>query len=730
MSHKAAAAPVSRKDRLMAAIAPGEESSLSGSAARLHCFICGGWMSPGREQQLQVRDGCDSPYFPFLLQQEPAPGARAVSAEGWVSVCSVCRCFLGEQWEAFERSRTPVDKRMYWLKRPHQCDSRRAPQEWNPSYQPEGSLVQGRGSASQELLDSSLSSLSDQDISDQELELDHLAHPPHPGLGTASTRAHHLPPGLALPFGTPSAQDLANSHQAQHRNAAYPRAMQGADADAVPTPGMSPHAAASSSDETPGQLTPFKFSDGSNICGSTSSEDELIVPGSRANDAGQNGEISVQEVARINRQVREVGSIIAKARSAAAPQDHSCFICGARLLRNTQHRVHVQKQESTSTEPFFPFLWLHNPPPGACPLSPEGSTLICSFCHVSLMQQWQGFEMANVPVLQRLYVVPLNAAVLGTVTKSIGERDPGGGRKPPLPCCYLCGEDCGRETRAVHSRSLTGRAQDNPMYFPFIRLLPCPPNSKAMTECGEVSCCRRCYAVLEDMWAAYTVSECEELISSTQAFLRSYLQVNAGTSHPNAVARQTLRAGRTSVCLLCGTELEPGREFQLNVNPPSRHGDREPFFPFLASYLRPARAQPVDSTGLAFACVLCYHDLLEQWWRGKNSQHPSSPWSRQYKVDMFVCFFCRQERRRNLGLKTITINRLPVFLHAPRVAEALVVDNGEYLTIGTCEDCRAVVLAGNCLKQGSQMDSLLSSSNAKVNHLFIFSLLMPVYICL
>ncbi|XP_078400734.1 genetic suppressor element 1 isoform X3 [Cetorhinus maximus] len=329
------------------------------------------------------------------------------------------------------------------------------------------------------------------------------------------------------------------------------------------------------------------------------------------------------------------------------------------------------------------------------------------------MQQWQGFEMANVPVLQRLYMVPLNAGVLGAVTKGAGEMDPGSGRRTPRRGCYLCGEDCGQEAKAVRSRGLNGSARDNPMYFPFLRLLPCPPNSKAMTECGEVGCCKVCYAVLEDMWAAYTASEREELISSAQAFLRRYLQVNASTSCPNSAARQPLRAGRTSVCLLCGTELEPGRELQLNVNPPSRHGDHEPFFPFLASCPRTAQGQPVDSTGLAFACVLCYHDLLEQWWRGKKSQHPSSPWSRQYKVDMFVCFFCRQERRRYLGLKTITINRLPVFLHAPRVADALVVDNGEHLTIGTCEDCRAMVLAGNCLKQGSQKDSLSPPSNAK-----------------
>eukprot|EP00061_Rhincodon_typus_P009764 g33514.t1 len=336
------------------------------------------------------------------------------------------------------------------------------------------------------------------------------------------------------------------------------------------------------------------------------------------------------------------------------------------------------------------------------------------------MQQWRGFEMANVPVLQRLYMVPLNTGVLGTALRSPpGEREPGGGRETPGRECYLCGQDCSRDAKAVCSRSIDdgggGSARDGPMYFPFIRLLPCPPNCPQMSECGEVQCCDDCYAVLKDTWGAYTSTGREELISSAQAFLTRYLRMSGAACGPrlNPATGQALRAARVTVCLLCGAELEQGREFQLNVDPPGRHSQREPFFPFLASRPRTATIRPVDSTSPASACILCYHDLLEQWWRGKNTQHPSSPWSRQYKVDTFVCFFCRQERKRHLGLKAITVNRLPVFLHTPRVAETLVVDDGEQLTVGACEDCRAMVLAGSTFKQGTCTDSLSPSSHVK-----------------
>lgn len=63
-------------------------------------------------------------------------------------------------------------------------------------------------------------------------------------------------------------------------------------------------------------------------------------------------------------------------------------------------------------------------------------------------------------------------------------------------------------------------------------------------------------------------------------------------------------------------------------------------------------------------------------------------------METFVCFFCRQEKKRCLGLKAVQVARLPVFLYTLRVANSLLVDDGKQLTIGACADCGAVVLAG------------------------------------
>ncbi|KAM6194934.1 uncharacterized protein WM294_009731 [Sarcoramphus papa] len=516
----------------MAALAAGEAAVVAAAAAGgpgapqppappLCCFICGGGISRGKELKLQVRPPRDHrPFFPFLQHQEPAPGARAVSAEGCALVCAVCRCFLGEQWDSFERSRTPVEKRMYWLKRPH----------------------------------------------------------------------HEI-----------------------------------------------------------------------NI---TSEEEEEEEEGSER---------------------------------PAWASGTACYICGSPLSPTTQHRVHVQKQEKTSPAPFFPFLWLHSPPPGAQPLSPAGSTLVCPCCFASLMQQWQSFELANVPVLQRLYVVPLNAGAMPSKGRR-GLKEDGAGVPPVPEACYLCGEECGKEARPVAAKITNGNAKST-MHFPFLSLLPCPPSAKGLNKHWEVSSCRKCFGVLQDLWAMYRACHNEELITSVQSFLGRYHQVFSAGEPGGLAGHLAVKPGPTSVCYICGAELGAGKEFQLNVNPPGRFGEKEPFFPFLTVYPPAPRARPADSTGLVATCVLCYHDLLGQWLQheGRNSHHPSSAWSRQYKVETFVCFFCRQEKKRCLGLKAVQVARLPVFLYTLRVANSLLVDDGKQLTIGACAECGAVVLAGKSM---------------------------------
>lgn len=752
--------PVSRKQRLMAAV--GERAAGGGGGAPLSCFICGGGIGRGKELKLQVKQPAAAagagtpaqPFFPFLQQQEPAPGARELSpADGCVLVCAVCRCFLGEQWAAFERARTPVDKRMYWLKRPHQCDAgaggRRggagAPREWNVAYALGGAAGDddedddgggpGPRVSAEEPRDSELSELSDTDpLSEPDPVARDALSPRQDGAPAARTPLGPGPRGARCQEwrtapGPPPGQSAETPAQGDvEKEEGDPSKLH---VDGEPKTGIRrrrkgvgrpwvPEARASVlrgiQGPWPGPPAPVAPADG--MRGAPSGRAAKTLDGRPLGEPrggcclSEDSDVHITSEEEDRKEPplpspcgpkeKETGGRVPRVppeSRPAPPGGLCCYICGSALSPASQHQIHVQKQEKLAQAPFFPFLWLHSPPPGAQPISEGGSTLVCPCCFSSLMQQWQSFELASVPVLQRLYVVPLNSHAPGMASK--GRRLPReeGTTSGTLPeACYLCGEDCTPDARAVASRILNGNARST-MHFPFLSLLPCPPNARGPNKRGEVRSCPKCFSVLEDIWTLYRACQNEELITSVQGFLGRYHQAFPASDPALSELPTSTQGSAVSVCYICGTELGPGKEFQLNVNPSSRLGEKEPFFPFLTVYPPAPRARPADSTGLVATCVLCYHDLLGQWLQheARNAHHAVSAWSRQYQVDTFVCFFCQQERKRCLGLKAVRVARLPLFLYTLRASHSLLVDDGRQLIIGACVECGTLVCAGQGL---------------------------------
>lgn len=738
------AVAVPRKHRLMSAVHGGASPGLACRPGRVlngvslvHCFICGSGVTPGKELQLQVkyRHG-STPFFPFLQGQEPAPGAAEVGADGHALVCAVCHCFLREQWNAFERSRTPLDKRVYWLKRPHQCDARRAPRDWDAARDanatPTASGQNGDGDESDfsSFLDNEHASDQDSDAADrgggggvQEkgkfLKVPAAGRACKDGAGIKSSSDSQS--AARYRVGVYNTQDAEKSESALLSGSVMMNHVSQTTLALARLHGnLARRDCESPSGDTPTQDAGIVMRD--RRSGWNSRLQQLLfspaedIAHARAKEAGLNqlcdsgasdgDEINVtsDEDREDERRRQQVGYQVM--------DRHVCYICGSRLQPGIRFEVCVQKQERAASEPFFPFLWLHTPPPDALPISPGGRTLVCASCHSSLMQQWQGFELADVPVLQRLYVVPVNVAATTSPDMdgigSLPKIRPLPSIRHPREDCYLCGQDCAQDIRVAYSRAGVGKAR-GAMYFPFINLLPCPPNAQTMRD-GQVHCCATCYTILEDIWAAYRLCLSEELITSVSTFLGRYHQTTTagGVSSSLVRAQESISASlhHTSLCYLCGVELSAGTEYQLHVNPPGRCGEKEPFFPFLTVHTPAPRARPADATGLVSACSLCYHDLLAQWAQHEaaGSGPSSSPWSRQYSCESFVCFFCRQEKRRALGLRAVNVARLPVFLYAPRVSHTLVVDDGKQLTIGSCVECKSMVLAGQNMQQDGTLD--------------------------
>lgn len=773
--------PLSRKHRLMAAALPCEDSPLAGNISRtdrnglgalVHCFICGSGVTLGKELVLQVTYHKERlPFFPFLQNQEPAPGAREVSPDGHALVCAVCHCFLTEQWNSFERSRTPIEKRMYWLKRPYQCDSRRVPQEWNMSYD-----MERRISVSSQNYDggaeSDFSSFSE---SDQEMDLVER---------TGKDKCLRAS-GKCLREGSRknSVISIKNSPDSQR----YPMGVYGASPKVESA--LSGRQAAkimkstNQSSESPTKsqerLPPERYHHDSRLSDAPIQDNGVIIRNRRWLEEGNFKHVQPRQIesscpssrrASLFRERDKDQSIAGTAvfttkgvqrkstpgnsdedeinitsddermyERTRTPSNHQrpnrevsprtstqgpgpdayvCFICGADLRYDSHFVVSVQKQEKAQAEPFFPFLWLHSPPQGAVPISPAGTTLVCGCCHSSLMQQWQSFQLADVPVLQRLYVVPLNQSSSSSHPPQLMGKSPEPVESTPdvsHEVCFLCGQRCDLDMRVVYTQAGVSKSR-GAMYFPFINILPCPPNAQGVRS-GRVHCCPMCHHILEEIWATYRLTLSEDLITSVSSFLTRYhttVALEGPTSSQSHSGVPSLTASSMSVCYICGAELFTGQEYQLHVNPPGRCGEREPFFPFLTVHPPAPCAKPVDSTGLVSSCTLCYHDLHVQWalYESKGAsthsvsstssgtpQLPSSPWARQYSCEAFVCFFCRQEQRRQGRLCAVTMARLPVFLYAPRSARMLLVDDGRRLVIGACVDCKAMVQVGQTIKQ-------------------------------
>lgn len=790
------AAPLSRKHRLMAAAMPGEDSPLPANTSRserngiggiVHCFICGSGVTAGKELRLQVTYQRENvPFFPFLQNQEPAPGACEMSPDGHTLVCAVCYCFLTEQWNSFERHRTPIEKRMYWLKRPYQCDSRRVPQEWNLSYDLERRIGAG-GQSYDGGAESDFSSFSEnENLSDQEMDVLNRS-------GTGKDKCPRVP-GKMPRDSNRKTNVIAVKHSPDSQRAVrHPASVYGAQGSPK-TEGAPPvrrgakimnNVCQSSETIKPRERSPLPgygspapdapvqdngvimrnrpWLEGGNDRHAQTCQVQRVADSSWASSrppvyrargdlhpstalssaaaaamqcnpsalehdsdhyGGDEVNITSDDGKSCPRAKLKPTSDISRRKHSQEAEACACYICGAELKRDGRFRVSVQKQEKAQGQPFFPFLWLHSPPQGAMAISPAGTTLVCSNCHTSLMQQWQSFQLADVPVLQRLYVVPLNQSP-GPLhphgNPSEGKSPESGTHpRPPREACFLCGQECGGEMKLVHAQAGMGRSRAA-MYFPFIHMLPRPPKAQGQRD-GCVRCCPQCHFILEEIWSAYRLSLDEELITSLSSFLVRYHAATAtegSLAAPPPAAVASCPGGSSSVCYLCGAELRSGVEHQLRVNPPGRCREKEPFFPFLTVHPPAPRAKPVDATGLVSACNLCYHDLHAQWAQheikgsapstsstsglpGSNPQPPSSPWARQYSCEAFVCFFCRREQRRSGGLCAVSVARLPVFLYAPRSKRMLLVDDGRRLVIGSCLECKTMVQVGGTMQQDTE----------------------------
>lgn len=78
------------------------------------CFVCG---ATGAGCFISTKPQKRGAYFSFLATHSPPDGANMPDSDGFVSACVVCKACLTEQWNSYERHKTPLVERIFWMKR-------------------------------------------------------------------------------------------------------------------------------------------------------------------------------------------------------------------------------------------------------------------------------------------------------------------------------------------------------------------------------------------------------------------------------------------------------------------------------------------------------------------------------------------------------------------------------------------------------------------------------------
>ncbi|XP_078609452.1 genetic suppressor element 1-like isoform X4 [Branchiostoma floridae x Branchiostoma japonicum] len=681
---------------MMAGAAPrtaGGATATSGPAAAPDqhgsvCFVCG---SGGASYELRSRPGADSatPYFPFLEYHEAPPGGRSLAPDGSADVCFVCHSFLSEQWNSFERMRTPLAKRLYWLKRPPGCGYRSGHDVCHD--------------AQLRFQQEELLKLSGQDAADVGGDAYDW-----PGYATAAgddvrssrdtTVTNERTSTLRLCYVCGAKKDrrhLLSAHTRPQHNPKSPF-----------YPCLSRHA-------PPPGAAPADQDGTVMIC--EGCEKFLF----RQWQAFQRNNIPVME--RQYQLLSEADAVSHKARSSDRhnttniQQDRNpggededgmmrCYTCGVTQPFSSGRFVYSRKHSEGGA--YFPFLEEFTPSKGAMPLTVHGVTRVCHACRKSLDRQWRSFEASATPEVQRVYRIHKEGAQKPPPSPSRSQLQPKSTASKPQGC-YLCGNILPLSGgNVVNSKPPSDDDEDdgNERYFPFLVDYPQASNAHPLRQDGTAQVCDTCQSWLDQQWHILQIrgvppSQIGGFISNFMVLpstSRSREEIddapNRSSPASNDSKEGTLEEVRKN-CFICGKSVSKRGKQTLYTYPRTRDGgsDRGPFFPFLATCNPAPGAEPVRSNGSVTACKFCHYNLLQQWNDYENS--PESPgesnrWLRLYHTRDFVCYRCGELHPFAVA-KKVLVKYSPFLTDHPRPKGSLALEGGSSVLV--CPGCHELM---------------------------------------
>ena len=599
------------------------------------CYVCG---SRGASCILYVRpQDSGVSYFSFLESHVPPRGARKPASDGAVRACTVCSAFLNQQWDSFERTRTPLIKRLYWLKR---ID--------NGAFTGAEMSVQGEYVAQLMGLHGGISASCGGGSP--------FEYSNHAGIscGKPDLIASDDEESLASDS-TSGALDLSVSPRKQERQprkrclmktgsmgvGSKKRSSNGVVSNVIcyicrsvchQTLARFIYAFKSSSDEPhfpflldicpPAGAMQLTKAGVTQVCAECRKTLTRQWRGYESRGVCETDRVYwINDVAYPERHKSLQENLVCDRKQKSAPCIGAdiCYLCG-----QPDGATHwIATRTGCETEMVLPFVAQLKCPTGARPIGADGRTRICGLCYVHIKEQWQKFDADSIPQEKRTFVLRPVAKTLSSVSTNVDSD---------VKCKQKILADCPMLATVLSSDSQS--------------------NSEVLNEQHHLQ-----QSVLSPKLQSAAVDDSADVKTSVSAGL------------PNGVCSLINGNSASASCYVCGFNCSKvtviGKSqsgvHKLYISPIGLHSNASsqvdskgsifsPFFPFLAHFSSPLHGKAATLHESAVqSCTMCYVNLSQQWQTYEMSSDADGQhrWHRQYTYQTIICNTCHAtvERR-------------------------------------------------------------------------------------
>ncbi|KAK2150218.1 hypothetical protein LSH36_418g02024 [Paralvinella palmiformis] len=347
------------------------------------CYVCG---SAGANSPIHIYPRDKGSYFPFLETHDPPKGARNPGPDGTVDACQVCYAFLNQQWESYERSKTPAIKRLYWLKRTD-----------NGAFTGAEMRVQGEYVAQMMWLENPPGGKSGQQGYTAR-SFDFRQHMPSSG-------ECHMPssPSLAASI-SPVSSGLQNLSNSSPDNRELHRMDSSGALDLSSSAGKG---------KSPGEKPRIKKDSRDRDDKMTMGKQWRVYESNRVPESQRTYNIGGHPIIELNaagyRSQHGSNDLVNMSRSSGSKSsslEEVCYLCAQVYSRSSMRLLYTSPPvENSKHSMYFPFVQSMKRPSGAKPMDSEQRVLCCRACYSYLQRQWQFYQNEKVPISKRHFML-------------------------------------------------------------------------------------------------------------------------------------------------------------------------------------------------------------------------------------------------------------------------------------------------------------------------------------